>query len=193
MKKRSFSPSQLRIILALCLLLIGGGGVALFVVGYQRLVPIATELSHKRLDAEASSNNLEALRKLETALKGERSVADTIKQLRLARELPEFEAINAVNTLASKYKLPVDSINFSADAGSGTAPQAASTSRDAGGTKSVNITLATRGEMPLPDLMGFLYAAEHSLPYMKISGVRINRGQGNTVSVEPITIEVIIA
>lgn len=178
MKKQrmTLTASSVRIILILLLCLLFAGGVGVFILGKDQLSTLAEEVSNKKADADASSDNLANLQLLEQRLESYDDVADRLDDLRVSSEFPQFSAVKNIRAIADRYGISISTISFAASEGEG-ASQASATPA---GT--VQITFGVDGDIPYDTFLNFLNAIENNLPKLQLAGVSLPEGSGNRVS-----------
>lgn len=200
---KHLEPTTLRVILVVAMILVLAGSVAGFVYGLGVLNTFAVDVSHKKVDAEASNSSLQVLQKLERTLSASRETLKRTEQLSITNELPQFQAVTDVRNIADRNKLPVTNVTFtdgaasapasSTPAASGSATTAPSTAAPAATGKQVDITLTLGENVDYNSFLQFLYDTERSIPNMQIGEVSLSPGSSSdTVKPGSITIKVSI-
>ena len=203
-KKELIDAKSLRIgLLVLMLLITVGSGVGLS-YAMQNLKTFAIEVSHKKVDANASNGNIAALQKTESYLETNQDVLEKAGLLRSTSEFPEFKIVDEVRRVAAKNNIQIETFSYGASAsnststggtgsaipstGAATGSSAAPSSASAGGnTISLSVTLSASDYL---NFLQFTYDIEQHLPKMKLNGISISGGGG--ITVDPVTIEMYI-
>lgn len=200
---KRFEPSTLRIILVAAMILVLSGSIAGFIYGLGVLHTFAVDVSHKKIDADASNSSLQTLQKLERALSASRETLKRTEQLSITNELPQFQAVSDVRNIADRNKLPVTNVTFTD--GTTTAPSSSapaspssptatpSTAAPVATGKQVDITLTLGDDVNYDSFLQFLYDTERSIPNMQISEISLSPGSSSdTIKPGSVTIKVSI-
>ena len=198
-KKRVLTPSILRAILSVALLLMIAAGVGIFVLGYQQLDTVAKETRELDTKAKATSNELQALTTLKSQLdKQSKDVERAEKIISITKNYTyQDQVVRDLVAYATASGLDVKSIDFSANntaAASSSSSSSSSTSSAAiikatNGTKSISAAIALLTPVNYDNLRDFVYRIEKNLFQMQISSLRLsanNDGQG--ISVDGFTV-----
>jgi len=198
-KKRVLTPSILRAILSVALLLMIAAGVGIFVLGYQQLDTVAKETRELDTKAKATSNELQALTTLKSQLdKQSKDVERAEKIISITKNYTyQDQVVQDLVAYATASGLDVKSIDFSANnttAASSSSSSSSSTSSAAiikapNGTKSISAAIALHTPVNYDNLRDFVYRIEKNLFQMQISSLRLsanNDGQG--ISVDGFTV-----
>lgn len=191
---RSFNAKTLRIFLSIMLLISTAIGVVGFIYGQRLLQGYAVEVSHKKIDAEASNNNLQALEKMEEELADNKDVLEKISLLRATSDFPEFRVVDEINKIAQRNGITISGYQYTdgsttPSTGAGTtAPTTTppttpptgttttpATSNSAAG-KTISLLITPESPMNYRQFLQFLYDIEQNLPKMKVAGISIAPG-----------------
>jgi hypothetical protein len=204
-KDGKLTATKLRILLSLTLLLIVAGAVGGFYYARTILSQYAVEVSHKKVDAEASSGNISALQKLKEELANDQDVIAKAKLLKSDSEFPEFDIVEDVTKYANRNGLSIASFDFGdgnsgATGSTGTTPAPTpgaapgtttpgTQSKVSGNTVSISVTLKT--PVNYANLLQFMHDLDQNLPKLKLQGIGLSGGakSSSDVSVQPIVIQ----
>lgn len=199
------TPTKLRGILlaSLGLIIIGAGTI--FYFANSSLRQVATTVSHKVADAEASRNNLDNLKKIEKFLSEQQTTIERVNSIVADSQSYQYQdqIIIDLNTYASQAGIAITSINFTAaGAGASTDASAAPATTQtttpapapaAGGVKSTFVSVTVENPVDYESLLRFVKSIEQNLTKMQISKVSLSKGsEGNDVSTDTLNIEVYI-
>lgn len=180
MKRMTLNASLLRIILSVSLLVVAGAASAVFIYGKQFLTDYAIEVSHKKVDADASNGSIQALKNMEQELAKNQDVSQKIDTLKAANELPQFKIVDDVTKYAEKNQIAISSFDFAEAAvpGAATTPQTPATPGATptptpviSSAKSVSIVVTLGTSLNYLNLLQFIYDIEQNLPKMQIDGI----------------------
>lgn len=198
-KTRNLTATKLRIVLSLTLLLIVGGAVGGFSYARSILTEYSVEVSHKKVDADASSGNISSLEKLKNELANNQDVIAKAKALKSDSEFPEFDIVDDVTRYANKNGLAIQSFDFgSSGAGSGTTTPPATTAPGAAAPKApstaqanVSITVTLESPVNYENLLQFVHDLDQNLPKLKLRGVNLSPDakSSSNITVQPLVIE----
>jgi hypothetical protein len=194
---RSFNAKTLRIFLSIMLLISTAVGVVGFIYGQRLLQGYAVEVSHKKIDAEASNNNLQSLEKMEEELADNKDVLEKISLLRATSDFPEFRVVEEINKIAQRNGVTITSYQYTdgttPSTGTSTAtPSAPPTTTPPTGTtttpaasssaagKTISLLITPESPMNYRQFLQFLYDIEQNLPKMKVAGISISPGSTPT-------------
>ena len=214
--KMTMNATLLRTLLSVSMLLIIAVGSAGFLYGLSIIKAYAVEVSHKKVDAEASNGNIQALESIKKELDQNNDILNKVGLLKSDSQFPEFRIVDEIRKIAANNNLTIDSFTYAdSAAATGTTPATGSatttppttttpttgTATTAGKTVSLSVTL--KSPIPYSNFLQFTYDIEQNLPKMKVKGISVSAGgetaskeqattDPNQVSVEPITIEMYI-
>ena len=103
---------RLRPILVILLLLIIGLGVAGFLYANQQLSTYAAEVGKREADANASEDSVTVLKSIESQLETYSDAIDDAANLTIKTELPQFQAVEAIQRLSDRAQIEPRSITF---------------------------------------------------------------------------------
>lgn len=196
---KRFEPTTLRVVLIVAMVLALAGSVAGFVYRLGVLNTFAVDVSHKKVDAEASNSSLQTLQKLEHTLSASRETLKRTEQLSITNELPQFQAVTDVKNIANRNKLPISNVTFTdstASTPSSSTPAAPTTPSVAAPVatgKQVDVTLTLGENVNYDSFLQFLYDTERSIPNMQIGEISLSPGSSrDTIKPGNITIKVSI-
>lgn len=196
---KRFEPTTLRVVLIVAMVLALAGSVAGFVYRLGVLNTFAVDVSHKKVDAEASNSSLQTLQKLEHTLSASRETLKRTEQLSITNELPQFQAVTDVKNIANRNKLPISNVTFTdstASTPSSSTPAAPTTPSVAAPVatgKQVDVTLTLGENVNYDSFLQFLYDTERSIPNMQIGEISLSSGSSrDTIKPGNITIKVSI-
>jgi len=197
-KSKNLTASKLRIILSLTLFLIIGAAVGGFSYARTILSQYSVEVSHKKVDAQASSGNISSLEEIKRQLANDQDVITKANALKSANEFPEFAIVDEVTHYANQNGLAIESFDFSnsSTATSGGAPATPATPGTVtpGAKTSKNgvyISVTLKAPVDYAKLLQFMSDLDQSLPKMQIQGINIGPDTKsiNSVIVQPIVIQ----
>ena len=214
--KMTMNATLLRTLLSASIFLIIVVASAGFLFGLGIIKGYAVEVSHKKVDAEASNGNIQALERIKKELGQNSDILNKVGLLKSDSQFPEFRIVDEIKKIAANNNLTIDSFTYTDTAaatgaapatGSTTTPPAATTTPATGtetvGAKTVSLSVTLKSPITYSNLLQFTYDIEQNLPKMKLKGISISAGGGtqssdksavdpNQVSVEPITVEMYI-
>jgi hypothetical protein len=189
--------------------MLGGTGFG-FSVGLSILGKYAVDVSHKRVDANASRDNLLVYKQLDEKLADNEDVLKKAQALKATTKFPEFRIVDEVKAIASKNHISIkdfqysDSDDTNDSAAAGTAPSSSANATPAAGqtqprsssgdTFSLTVNLAS--ELNYENLLQFLYDIEQNVPKLQVSGISISPSSSTSstkVAVEALTIQMYVA
>jgi hypothetical protein len=206
-KKELIDAKSLRIGLLVLMLLITTGSAAGLSYAMQNLKTFAVEVSHKKVDANASNGNIAALQKTESYLEANQDVLEKAGLLRSTSEFPEFKIVDEVRRVATRNNIQIDTFSYgTSESGStstsGTGSATPSTPGATGSTVAPSNGGSTGGNtisltvtLNASDYLNFLqftYDIEQHLPKMKLNGISVSGGGTSGITVDPVTIEMYI-
>ena len=211
MKTSHLTPSILRIILSICLLLLIATGVGLFAFGYRLISDYSGANRTIAAQAQASSSILQDLQRTQAELETHSSTVTRASQIvsESTSYVYQDQIIRDINNFAVNSGITVTNISF-ADAvvtptastppPATTTPATGATSTTATaqptGVKSMTATVTFKNPVPLPAILKFIRAIEGSLFKMSISQVTLSRASDanapDDVTSDALTIEVYV-
>ena len=168
---------RLRPILIILLLLIIGLGVAGFLYANQKLSIYATEVGKREADANASEDSVAVLESIESQLETYSDSIDDAANLTIKTELPQFQAVEAIQRLADRAQIEPRSITFGgANTGTEVIPdtnQPTPGPAPATSTKGVDITVQLPETLPIERYIQFLALTENTTPKMQVKDINL--------------------
>jgi hypothetical protein len=204
MKKNQFTPATLRLILSVSLALAVIGAGVIFTLVSGQLKDVATTVSHKVADAEASRNSLTNLRKIEKFLEDNKEAVTRANEIVAESKSYEYQnqIINDLKTYAAASGVSIKSFDFAAgNSATPTTPAPAASAADptataapAGPTlKSTTVSITLDNPIAYDNLLRFVKAIEQNLTKMQVSAITMSKGTSNTqVTTDALSIEVYI-
>lgn len=193
----------LRMILSASLLLIIAIAATIVYFANTQLREVATTVSHKEADAEASENAVQTLKQIQSRLKKEENTIARVNSIVADSKSYQYQnqIISDLNDYASKANITITNLDFSAsNAATTPATPAAPATPDAtasqpltGGLKSTSVSVTLANPVDYNNLLRFIRLIEQNLTKMQISKVNVSKeASSNSVNTETFTIEVYI-
>lgn len=211
MNLASITPTKLRIILLLCLVVLSVIGVALFTVGYNRLETFAASTQTVASQAQASQSSVQNLVTTKEFLAQNQAAVSRASQLVAESKsyVYQDQIISDINTYAGEAGLTISSITFdapttaavaapaaAAPAGTAGAAPAVSAGAAPAGVKSMTASVTIKNPTNYTSMLSFVHLIEQSLFRMQISQIGISAAPGGTgsnqVTSDILTIEVYV-
>lgn len=214
MNLASITPTKLRIILLLCLVVLSVVGVALFTVGYNRLEVFAASVQTTSSEAQASRSSVQDLVTTKEFLAKNQNAIDRASQLVAESKsyVYQDQIISDINTYANEAGLTISSITFDAPTTTAVATAPAATQQATGsstttapvggvgvaptGVKSMTASVTIKNPTDYTSMLSFIHLIEQSLFRMQISQIGISASTDtahpNQVSSDILTIEVYV-
>ena len=214
MKTSRITPSKLRIILSICMLLLIGAGVGLFTVGYKVIADYSAAARTTAAQAQASNTTLQDLKKTEAQLEANAETVARASQIVAESKsyVYQDQIIRDINNFATNSGITVTNITF-ADAvvtptsvsapAAGTTPPITTGTPAAGaattapaGVKSMTATVTLKNPVSFTSMLKFIRSIEGGLFKMRISQVTLSRASDSSnkdeVTSDALTIEVYV-
>lgn len=202
MKKSTMTATKLRILLsvglAVSIILTGG----LFYLGRGQLDALATDVGQAVADANASQNNIEALKQTEQELEANRDVVARVDKVVADSKQYNYQnsIVTDLNAYAQRYGLAITNIDFSSTSTSATsAPTPASPgvegeaapAASASSVKTVTVNVTLENPVDYDNLLRFLRAIERNLTKMQVANFGVTKSTDNPkeVSANSLSIE----
>ncbi|HEX7483868.1 MAG TPA: hypothetical protein VF281_01820 [Candidatus Saccharimonadales bacterium] len=207
MKSSHLTPTKLRLILATGLVLTITGAGVIFALASSQLKTVATTVSHKVADAQASQNNLTNLRKIERFLEDHQATVTRANDIVAESKSYEYQnqIVNDLKSYAASAGISITDFNFTsansaapttpaAPAAGGTTTPATETAAPAAPSlKSTSVTVTLASPVRYDNLLRFIKAIEQNLTKMQISTVSLSKGTTDSeVTTDTLAIEVYI-
>ena len=204
-KPSRFSATTFRTVLISSVVILAIGVGIGFGFGIQLLKKYAVDVSHKKVDATASSGNIQNLQKMNEQLSSYKDALEKADSLKITSAFPLFRIIDEVKTVAHESGVTISSYNYGSGSTEGassgssatTSPTSSEGTTTATPTQSTNngtISLTVNLESPISyrKLLQFVYAVEHHIPKMEVDGVNISPHSTGSVSVEALSIQMYV-
>ncbi len=177
-----FDAPTFRILLSVALLVSTGIGVAGFYYIQKSLKTYAIEVSHKRIDADASDSNISDLQATEKNLTDSRRILEKLGLLRATSDFPVIRAISEIEGIARKNDISATyaTDDAAATGGATTPPTTGQPVVPATpATSKTAVIVATPTEpVSYQQALQFIYDIEQHIPKMKVDGISITPGGG---------------
>ena len=208
MKHSRLTATTLRLILASSLILAIAGAAIIFTLASTRLKEVATTVSHKVADAEASQNSLTNLKKIEAFLAEHQDTVTRANDIVAESKSYEYQDQIIFDLKAYAASAGVKITNFDFTSGNSAAPTTpaagaatatpaegaeAATATAAPAVKSTSVSIALESPIRYENLLRFVKAIEQNLTKMQISAITLSKGTTNDqVTTDTLSIEVYI-
>lgn len=212
MKTANLTPSKLRVILSISILLLIGLGVGLFAVGHGILAAYSAETRTTATRAQASSSILQDLQNTKRELEVNSNTVERASQIvaESTSYVYQDQIIRDINNFANNSGLAVTNITFadakvtptslSPPAAADTPPAAvagaATPAAGPTGVKSITATITLKNPVSFPAFLKFIHSIEGSLFKMRISQVTLSRPSDakvpDEITSDALTIEVYV-
>lgn len=187
MKSKKINAISLRatlvILVILLCALIGAG----FYYAQNYLVNYASDVSQTVARSKSGGSDLQSLQALQSQLDNLQGATTKASSLSISKSMYETQAINDLNTYASRSGIKILSYSFSANTPAQTAPK----TKTVGSTSSA--TIKVESPISYTKLIDFMSYIESNLPKMQISSLTINKGSGSgpgMVNVNDIVVDI---
>ena len=184
-------PTTFRILLIVSLLVIAAAGAGSFVFGHQGIVKYAEETRKLNTEAQASSNELQALSSLKSKLDNSKSDVKRAEQIVSTSKKYHYQdqIVSDIENHANSAGIRIASIDFSAnESKSSTAKNTKKPAPD--GFKSVTATVNLSNPVSYEQAYIFLRSLEQGLFRMQISNLAWAKDDNNGITVSALTLEV---
>ncbi len=217
MNPRTMTPSILRIVLSVVMLLLVGAAVGVVMIGYNQLKTFAVAAQNTASQAQASESSVNNLVQTKKILEQDASTVQRAELLVAESKsyMYQDQIINDINKYAGEAGLSVTNITFTeaktssvaasstssaASSNTSTAAGSAGTTSATGGTpvgvKSMTATVTIKNPTDYDAMLTFIHLVEQSLFRMQISQISLSRSSDiqnpNKVSSDVLTIEVYV-
>lgn len=202
-KMSGLNAATLRLLLSIGILVLIALGVGLFWFAFSQLKQSAAEVQSINAEASSSSENLNALRSMETKLASSTESIQRAKDIVAESQSYEYQdtIMNDIEAYATKSGLNIASYSFSnadstaapaaATPAPATAPTGETPAPSGTGLKSTTVSVSLAGGYRFENLMTFINSIEQNLTKMQLSGVSLSRDeQTNAITSGELTIEV---
>lgn len=195
-------PSTFRILLVVILLAITAIGAGAFVMGHQQITQYAEETRKLSTEAQASSNELQALSTLKAYLDNNKEDVERAAKIVSTSQSYHYQdqIVKDIERHASTAGIAISSIDFSANqTGSRVASSSSSSSSSnskttkkpiPNGFKSVNATVTLENPIPYSKVYSLLTELEQGLFRMQVSNLALSKDDSNNITVSALNLEV---
>jgi hypothetical protein len=203
MKTHPLTPTKLRLVLSVTLILIVAISGTAFYFAYQKLEKMAVDAGSKVADASKSQNTLQELKKLKQNLEANQDMVN--KAALVAADGQNYtyqdQIVRDLTTYAARSGMVISNITFSPGetasaapaapaapaAGTPTAPPIAAAPT---GLKKTTVTVTVKNPADYRGLLNFLHYIEQNLTKLKIANVTLTKGDTGTVNTNALSLEV---
>ena len=208
MKNKRLTPVNLRIILAILLILIFAGAIGIFMFGYSQIKTHIASAQEVAVKAQASQSSLENLRATKKILEENKSTVSRADHLVSESKsyVYQDQIINDINRHASEAGLSISNITFTdtkttqvgKSSSSSTQTQAKTANKGTAptGVKSMTATVSLKNPVNYDAMLNFVHLLEDSLFRVQVSQIGLSRNtdadKAGTVSSDILTIEVYV-
>jgi hypothetical protein len=202
MKKYELNAVQFRLILSISLFFIFAIMLTVAGFAYNELKKVAVDVSHTSADANASSNNVETLEKIEQKLNDDRDVVGRTNSIVAESKSYQYQdqIIADLKDYASRAGIVLTNFDFSSNTTTPTpgsnatqAPSPTAPSPPPSGVKSTSVSVTLKNPVDYESLLRFLQSIEQNLTKMQVSKVSLTKSESdNSVSSDALTIEVYV-
>ena len=204
-KKFTLTATNLRIILAVSLVVITAIGAGGFALAYNWLDGFAADASTVASQAAASESELQELSQTEKMLKTQHHAVERASKIAAESKSYQYQdqIINDLNDFARKAGITISDITFADDNAKGGSSSSSSSSSSKTGTslpaiaglKATTASVTVKNPVEYRKLLTFMYLVEQSLTKMRIANVDLSRstaqGQApDSITSNTLTIEV---
>lgn len=203
-KKFTLTATNLRIILAVSLVVITAIGAGGFALAYNWLDGFAADASTVASQAAASESELQELSQTEKMLKTQHHAVERASKIAAESKSYQYQdqIINDLNDFARKAGITIADITFADNNAKGSSSSSSSSSSKTGtslpaiaGLKATTASVTVKNPVEYRKLLTFMYLVEQSLTKMRIANVDLSRstaqGQApDSITSNTLTIEV---
>lgn len=199
-KKFTLTATNLRIILAVSLVVITAIGAGGFALAYNWLDGFAADASTVASQAAASESELQELSQTEKMLKTQHHAVERASKIAAESKSYQYQdqIINDLNDFARKAGITISDITFADDnakGGSSSSNKTGTSLPAIAGLKATTASVTVKNPVEYRKLLTFMYLVEQSLTKMRIANVDLSRstaqGQApDSITSNTLTIEV---
>ncbi len=193
------SATRLRTALIAALILLGVGGIGIFMFGYGLLGTVAQGSSDANQKVNETSKNLENIIQIQRDLSTNKIAIQRASLIAAESRNYNYQnqIIQDLSTYASKSGIIISDFNFMNGKTSGGAIQGNAVGASGGSLKSIMVAVSIKSPVEYNKLLDFVYLIEKSLTKMRISTIGLSRStDGNSppgsVSCDVFNIEVYV-
>lgn len=197
MKGKPLTPTSLRLILSLSLFVITGIGGAAFTFISENLMNVAVEVSHKVIDANASQDNLQTLKTIQTQLEQKKDVVERARSIVADSQSYQYQdqIITDLSDYAKRSNIEITNMDFSATTQTGAAATTPSALKVPvpSGVKSTSVSITLKNPVNYNNLLQFIYSIEQNLTKMQVSKIGLSKdATGGGITSDLLSIEVYV-
>jgi hypothetical protein len=201
MSPKNLTPTKLRLMLTGSLFLTLTAAGVIFYFANTSLRSVATSVSHKVADANASRNNLENLKRIQKFLAEQKDTIARVNSIVADSQSYQYQdqIILDLNAYAAKAGISITNFDFGATDAAAAAPAAGTTgtapaeSTASGSVKSTTVSVAVANPVDYVSLLKFIKSIEQNLTKMQISNVSLSKGSAaNEVTTDTLSIEIYV-
>ena len=199
MKTSSLTPTRLRAILGISMLLLLAVAVGLFTYGYQVIADYSADTRTTAAQAQASSTVLLNMQKTKTELTANAETVARASQIVAESKsyVYQDQIIRDINNFANNSGITITNISFADAKVSPTAVSAPpataggsaanTTSASPAGVKSMTATVTLKNPIKFTDMLKFIHSIEGGLFKMRISQVTLSRASTDAANTDEVT------
>jgi hypothetical protein len=193
MKNYHLTAARLRVILTISIFTILAIAFVLATFAYSELKKVAIDVSHTKVDADASQNNIQTLQQIQQTLIDNKDVIERTNSIVADSQSYQYQdqILADLNDYANKAGITITNINF---VPSTTTPTPGSTATaPPTGVKITSVSVTLKNPLNYNNLLRFTKSIEQNLTKMQISKVSLSKSTtNNEVTSDVLTIEVYI-
>lgn len=193
----TLTPSRLRILLLVALVLTAIAGAGVFYLAYNRLSQTATEAGSQAASARESQNTLQRLQMLRGELEERRDTISTTSRVMANSQNYAYQdrLVSDLTVYANRANLSISNISFSGQAsggGGGDASAGENSAAPAPGLRKATVDITLQNPVNYQDLLNFLHYVETNLTKLRVSRVTMTKGDADSVTVDSLNLEVYV-
>lgn len=203
MKKKQLTATSLRAILSVGIILIVAICVGVFIVANNKLKEVAIDVSRASIDADASRNNLQALKTIQAELEQQKETIERTRSIVADSQSYQYQnqIISDLNNYAQQAGLTITNLDFGATTTGGTSTPAPTPGATAtpgatpapAGVKSTSVSVTLSNPIEYKTLLNFIRLIEQNLTKMQVSKVGLSSdAEGGKVTSDTLSIEVYV-
>lgn len=191
----SFTPSRVRLILSISIVLIILAGAGIFYLAYGRLSEVAAQTGASAASALESQDTLQKLELLKTELDAKQDIISLTSRVTANSQNYAYQdlLVKDLTIYADRAQLNIKNINFTDQAATpapteGTPTEGSTTT----GLKKATVDITLETPVNYESLLNFLHYIEQNLTKLKISNVGLAKGEAGAVVIDVLNLEVYI-
>lgn len=200
---QSITPKKLRLVLSATIVLIILAGAGIFYLAYTQLSKTAVETGEQVASANQSQDTLQQLQALEKELQSMRDVITMTSHVTADSKNYAYQdrLVHDLTTYASRANLTIRNISFTNQAAAGStsapvtgeetgSPEGMPPATSSPSMRSATVDITLESPVNYQDLLNFLHYIEQNLTKMKVSRVVMSQGEGDSVTIDVLNLEV---